>query len=523
MAGYSRYLLIKSIDDENLSRAKDIFSSYRDQGVIRGSSFEEDVWKLSDQRNRLHLRFDFSDLLFHENTRCWIACTADCYRQAVKAYVLFQMGALSLQSLRDIVNALRKLGEADFGQAVEIRKNTVHAVESLRLIPGHSTERDAVIEALEEAGNPINIKKNHRELADFKSYFRFHDELNKFWEAAHRDEKLFYFPLYLWWNLTVILPLRPTEFLLLPRDCLARKEGKDFITIRRTKLKGGNSKLTYSIEGDFERKQYPLSQALVEEIKWYQETTRQMKASPIGTLFCREACSYYKRWNKRAALDTAYGYLDLSNTLKIFYQEMLPGRTDISEIRLGDTRHIAMMNLIISGGSPVVCMELAGHEDIDISSNYYANMANLVECATYEIFRRNKKGAKAVIQGKRDYELTDTGTPVRVKAGWCYSEKRKEMKVDDCILSVNSFGEIGSCASCRYFRADIQGIHLDFYDTVKGKANVGADSWFLMHMIEAVRQGIGLKEDITTAMLRLQQSCIHYRDCLSVNYERGDR
>ena len=88
----------------------------------------------------------------------------------------------------------------------------------------------------------------------------------------------------------------------------------------------------------------------------------------------------------------------------------------------------------------------------------------------------------------------------------------------DCISAVNSLGEMGDCKCCRYFMADVQGVHLDFYDTAKGRENVDADSWFLMHMVEAVRQGIGLQEDIKSAMLRLQQSCMHYRDCLIKSY-----
>lgn len=39
--------------------------------------------------------------------------------------------------------------------------------------------------------------------------------------------------------------------------------------------------------------------------------------------------------------------------------------------------------------------------------------------------------------------------------------------------------------------------------TQGGKESVDADSWFLMHMVEAVRQGIGMQEDIRSAMLRL--------------------
>lgn len=114
------------------------------------------------------------------------------------------------------------------------------------------------------------------------------------------------------------------------------------------------------------------------------------------------------------------------------------------------------------------------------------------------------------------------GRLTRVPEGWCGSPKRLIEEVDDCIQAVNALGEIGDCKSCRYFRRDRQGRHLDFFDTAQGRQKVEADSWFLMHMVEAVRQGIGCKENIRQAMLTLQQSCHHYRECLWKDMEAGN-
>jgi len=42
-------------------------------------------------------------------------------------------------------------------------------------------------------------------------------------------------------------------------------------------------------------------------------------------------------------------------------------------INLGDTRHLAMISLIASGGSPVICKELAGHD-----SQYLMHVLDMV-------------------------------------------------------------------------------------------------------------------------------------------------
>ena len=161
-----------------------------------------------------------------------------------------------------------------------------------------------------------------------------------------------------------------------------------------------------------------------------------------------------------------------------------------------------------------MCMELAGHANVGISSHYYSNMAELVECSTYALYRKNRKGGSVRVNGSTIYSLEPFSDLVRIPEGWCSSPKRRMDEVNDCITAVNSLGEIGDCRSCQYFRRDRQAMHLDFYDTDQGRQKVTADSWFLMHMVEAVRQGVGCQENIRQAMLRLQHSCSHYRNCL---------
>ena len=221
-------------------------------------------------------------------------------------------------------------------------------------------------------------------------------------------------------------------------------------------------------------------------------------------------------------MEAAYGYSNLNSALKVFFHEVIGDHQDISAIHLGDTRHIAMMNLIISGGSPVICMELAGHEDIDISSNYYANLSILVECATYEMYRKTRKGNKVTLKGSTDYSIVPIDELTKIEGGWCSSIHRKRLEVDDCVFAVSEDGEIGVCNSCRHYRPELQGAQLDFYDSGSGKQKVNANSWFLLHMVEAVRKGIGCEDDIKRAILKLQHSCNHYTECLLELYRKDN-
>ena len=515
---YSRYLAVESIDAETIHMAKDIFARYRLQGVITGGSFEDDEWPVTDEKSRTWIRFSYSDTEYAKHAQDWVGCTSQCYKEAIKSCILFHMGAWTLQALRELAFHLCEVACMDFPDENGFGDASAQVSELLQLIPGFSETRNAAIECLDDCAALYRIRSGgQRKLLDFAAYFRFHDALDEYWHDACEEERIYYFPLFLWWKLTAVLPLRVTEFLMTPGDCIAMDGHGYQVTVRRTRLKGGNKLMTYRIDSDYEKKTYPVSSDLAEEILWYKKATSKMNAPVIDTLF------NYEPYRKKHRLSTGeiYGYDCLKRTKDDFYRYVLNG-LGIPTVQLGDTRHISMMNLIISGGSPRICMELAGHTNIGISSHYYSNMAALVECSTYELYRKSKKGGSVRANGSNTYSLTPLSELTEIPGGWCSSQKRRAREVDDCILAVNSSGEFGDCKCCRFFRRDRQGMHLDFYDTEQSKQKVMADSWFLMYMVEAVRQRIGYQENIRQAVLQLQQSCGHYRECLWKDLEAGN-
>lgn len=69
---------------------------------------------------------------------------------------------------------------------------------------------------------------NQRELADFDSYFEFDDIIKDYWNSdISPEDRFFYYPLYIWWILTAVIPLRPREFLLTERDCIYKIQMED--------------------------------------------------------------------------------------------------------------------------------------------------------------------------------------------------------------------------------------------------------------------------------------------------------
>jgi hypothetical protein len=274
----------------------------------------------------------------------------------------------------------------------------------------------------------------------------------------------------------------------------------------------------YCIDCDYELHDYEISDHLATELRAYIDATNAMKPNEIDTLlipvnsFSGGASDGNSRY---------YTYARLRMCLLNFYDEIVtPSGAEIGNITLGDTRHLAMINLIISGGSPTACRELAGHAGIDISSHYYTNFSGLVECATLEYLRKSK-GKAAKLVGRQRYPLAKPGAAYRVLGGWCDAMAVQNGDVSECLKVVGSNGHIGDCACCPHFWPDEHGLRLRFYNKELGKQRVDADAGYLLQMVEIVRRGLGCPEDIGSALLRLQRSCDHYHKCILERVEHG--
>jgi len=522
-ANYEKYYAASCFDAEVFEKAKKLFGEYQKRGVILNDSFSDDEWRLTNQLRTMTIGFQINEPQYRKNTKPWIECGYNAFVRSVKAYATFRLGSAAIESIREIVNVLRKLAGMTEDEVVRsILDYPAHMAEFLTLLPGGSTRRDAVLEALEEKEwcYPARTGKNRqRVLAELGTYFKFNDAMQNIWATANEDKKLFWFPLYLWWTLTAILPLRTTEFLLTPRKCLNIENGKTLITLRRTLQKGGGKRFAYRIETDYETVRYMIPDKMAGEIMWYLNATDSMERATLGTLFAREP--HYARFTRKPYRPLGYyTYANLSTCLRCF-QEDIMGIDKESYIHLGDTRHLAMIGLILSGGSPLICKELAGHADINISAHYYSNISTFIECATFEIHRKSRTTAAELLErGVLTPEKRKQRVPVG--AGFCDSELYRCGEIDDCVKSVGVSGELGDCLRCSHFIDGKSGIHFLYANPLERKEQVDRDSQYLLQTLEAVRRGIGLSEDIGSALLRLQQSGCWYGRCLKNEWEENE-
>jgi len=179
----------------------------------------------------------------------------------------------------------------------------------------------------------------------------------------------------------------------------------------------------------------------------------------------------------------------------------------------------SMINLIISGGNPVICKELANHENVSISANYYSNIKNFIEVFSFSRFKKNNP----------DYSISSLPSffakpdmPELVNNGHCASEKAKQEDYSDCMTAISLGGGLLDCDSCKYYVLPKNKTRVGLKSVVNAVDERAKDLFesfsFLIYAIERVRKGLGYHESIQSTLLRFQASALQYGNSLINKY-----
>ena len=533
-AGVLLHIMIKSkngllerreitlVTDEIIEFARNKVES-PDYKTFFNSKFDDDVWKLDRQSNKINIRFSYRN---NEIKEICNKSNIDYKRfiNELKCIAALRIGTCNINDLRGFVRYT--LDEFVASEGFNIlsepqNKNhghpLMHYLEFIKTLPYVD---DEYLNLCKKTLNRIRIENNENKkerihpcvLNEFQSYFILNDILDNFWKnCTNKELKYFYYPLYLFWKITTILPMRVTEFCVTPYNCL-RKDGELFyLTIRRSHLKGSSSLVPkihyYQIEKDYDEYEYEIPKWMYNLINEYKELTMEYKHL-YNLLFSTE---YMLEMNREplwtANSNKVFSSLELADLLKDFYKKIVCykyGYSIVSEkilkeryknddgsyemsndeimlVQSKHTRHLAMINLIMRGCNPVMIREFAGHADELTSANYYGNVSKTVRCATkylYDKAKNRRSSEKGFIQ--QDYEenpfallINKENDYIVVDNGKCFSEKFIRGNYYDC-------GTVdGNCFSCKYFIPDTINDHQEQALMIDHEMD------FLMKMLES--------------------------------------
>lgn len=533
---FDTILALQNMDEVCLKKAQDLFEEYKHSGIIRSGQFSDKTWHFTDEYSNPSIHFNVPKFGYKKNYEKILGLSINDFTDYLKTYVMFTMGDIVLYTIRDVINDIKRLMENEPEELYALSEtffmqHPSRVIDFFSMLPeAADTEKMehllSVLDNIADWRYSLNDSDKRRQLASFDSYFLFHDIMNDYWASNMlEDERLFFYPLYLWWQITGVIPLRPREFILTPRKCLEQKSDGWYLTLRRNRIKGSDKKIAYKIDEDYYTVQYKIPDRLASEIQKYIDFTKCYEATELNTLFVTD--THYHQWKQKKHSNSRYfTYINMSCVMRYFYHDVIEGRYGlkivydreikhlergcINYLYLGDTRHLALINIIAEGGTPVLAMLLAGHENMEMSAHYYSNITSLIECRTYKLYRK-------VLKGNVTYEISKKGPlPLNIKnfdtlddGGRCYSPLFLNNNFSDCKKVSGPEGEIGYCPRCTFYR---KGSTKDFF---KGddiyKRRIQDECKHLEQVVRQVRLEKGNNEDILQAMLRLQNSSFTYQ------------
>lgn len=531
---------------DNLSEydARKRFSAYRAEKIVEVGLFDDDKWVLSDERDRRGFDFSIDENAFkHFGLRLnMLSCE---FKKYLKIFIVNNLGALSLVSLQHIILAIRRAVYATDSDFVSDLSKTDtqwinHVLDFFSVLPANGREEqlDELLVQCEAAVDQSCLTRSgsQRSLATFESYFRFHDILKRFWEESNsEDEKLFYFPVWLWWNITGVLPTRPHEFILTPRNCFEEVDGKYYFTMRKNKVKGTKKTKGYRLKEDYQIVKYQIPENIANEIKWYIRKTASCTPTDINTLLVTPP--HYHMWERNAPYTSRYfTYINLATCLRYFYKEivqdrygfhiltdhnqtMLSGSKDIEYIHLGDTRHIALINLIAEGASPIAAMMLAGHDTPEMSAHYFSNISTLIECKVHRQYKKTLSGEQVYTLSAPHNKLCVGESIPCENGGYCYSERTRNGDYSECYKVTGPAGEMGYCPNCDYYRDSNKGF---YHSNEPYTKRIEMEGQLLAKIVKQVRNGRGDVEDIISILNRLNGTAYSYERYLLEKAEAQD-
>ena len=358
-----------------------------ERGVIK-SIFNDDIWTCYSGVSNYSINFSFDEISYNTHVGKHFGIPYERMQIMLKCFAAYCMGEYIFSTIAD--SGIKVIKEflcryQDIGYRINI--GNVQMVEDFLYFI--NTPEELTKEVISNIEKVRDDKKNRvRELSPLINYLVIENEINKLFRGPISDEEfVFYFPIYFWVNITFILPLRATEMMVTPFDCLTITDEYIELRVRRTQLKGKNKESTvkYDVDKDYKVFSYRLesviNRSVFENIEKYRSLTQKHER--------RFLFEYGKGFS-----NDMFSLPGFNRLLRVFVDEKVIGNTqyefakktcgidDFEYVTAGDSRPIAMANLYFQGASEDICRQLADHKDIATSEGYFTNVTETLFCSS---------------------------------------------------------------------------------------------------------------------------------------------
>lgn len=439
----------------NLSDTLGNFQSLKDDNTIISGLFQDDKWLCNNIGTHRTVTIDFKTFKKYKEFLLPIKIFA--------TYLLKQNTAKTVQSVLKDINVGMKETDSfnidkvkwfeEYLDGLDSDRNRYHyARNCVRFLSFLDFEGyEEYIETLSRFERP---DAKTRDLVVFSDLIFFGEVLNSFELNSTEEERWGYFPIILWWRLTNIIPMRPSEFVEIIADCIKIVGGKHFITIPRKKLEVQEYG-ALEIEDTL-----PINEYVYNLIFKAQQIKREL-GDTSEFLFSKTFVGSFGKIKHRR-LEHWTSETQLNVMINKFYDEIVikqyNANPDIERIKPGDTRHYAFINMRLQGFNPLTIARIGGHSRLKTQQHYYGHLNEYADSYVYALTK---------LRFLRSFNTTgtiiETNQSAVIQRGRIYTKEIYEHYYElepygACTYDLFNKGCIngGDCRGCPFFHLGIE-------------------------------------------------------------------
>ena len=225
----------------SLQKCREVHKKLVSEGIIEGD-FDSDKWIGYSGVKKYGIDFSLDSIGYNQHIGKEFGITIDTMKNMLRCFVIVCHGkyihaTIAQTKLGTVKEFLLKYKDKGF----KLNKEEKAAI--IQFLGFISTPENQIKQIISRIGSKKETTAGQRKLAPVINYLVIEDAIDQIYRDGC-DDIVFkkWFPIYFWIKITFILPLRATEMLLTPKDCIYRENGKIFLKVRRTNLKGSGKK-----------------------------------------------------------------------------------------------------------------------------------------------------------------------------------------------------------------------------------------------------------------------------------------
>lgn len=491
-----------------IKECKDFIGHMKDTGNVR-SDFDDEKWICYSGVKNYEISFSFDKTAYMNAVGKAFMIPYKTMQEMIKCYACYCTGEFIFDTIaREIVNNIKRFLCNSPKETLSLTRAEKEKIEDfLALI-------NTPVELIDDMTSNIKIIKSEstrvRKLSPLINYLVIENEINEMYFTGVTDEEFTkYFPIYFWVNITFILPLRATEMLVTPFDCIDLTDDMVTLRVRRSKLKGGKNRVYYDVEKDYDLCTYNLgniiNRQVFNNIEKYKNLTKNHKRRFLfdyGEAFTNHMISLAGFNNLlRVFIDER-----IIDNPKYEYSKKVSGVDEFEYVTAGDSRPIAMANLYFQDAGADICRQLANHMNVSTSEGYFTNVSETLYYSS--IMQMQKKINRDFL----NENYVNNSLVVKDRYN-CSSPRRlkDENSIEDCK------GHYQSCFGCKYYHPDDAEIHehmrkreQEYRNSVKKMQSV----------LKSVGKLKGRDVDMDELFLKIHTASTRYKESTDVYAEK---